>query len=64
MKPFTPYRNTRFEQLLNKQELKFLDTAISTTLDTTLESINNIALVTTGDTNSNRDGSSIYVRIH
>ena len=62
MKPFTPYRNTRSEQLLNKQELKFLDTAISTTLDTTLESINNIALVTTGDTNSNRDGSSIYVK--
>ena len=62
MKPFTPYRNTRSEQLLNRQELKFLDTAISTTLDTTLESINNIAIVTQGDANNNRDGSSIYVK--
>jgi len=62
MKPFTPYRNTKSQQLLNKQELKFLDTSISTTLDTTVEVTNNLCIVTQGDANNNRDGAVIRVK--
>lgn len=60
--PFTPYRKTQSAQLLNKQELKFLDTAVGITLDTTVEQVTSLNLVTQGDANNNRDGSVIQVK--
>lgn len=62
MKPFTPYRKTQSAQLLNKQELKFLDTAVGITLDTTVEQVTSFNIVTQGDANNNRDGSVIQVK--
>jgi len=62
MKPFTPYRNTRSQQLLNKQELKFLDTAVGITLDTTVEEVTSLNLITQGDANNNRDGSVVQIK--
>lgn len=62
MKPFKPYRNTRTQQLLNKQELKFLDTAVGITLDTTVEQVTTFNAITQGDANNNRDGSVVQVK--
>jgi len=62
MKGRAPVSNYKPTNPLDVQELKFLDTAISTLVDTTTEVINQIALVTTGDGASNRDGQMIRVK--
>jgi len=61
MAPFTPNRTKR-QTALNRQELKALDTGISTVVDTTTEVINQIATVVQGDSFNNRDGATILVK--
>lgn len=47
---------------MNQQELKVLDTSISTLIDTTTEVVNNtLNLVTQGDSFNNRDGATIQI---
>lgn len=60
----SPRRKVRRQNaVLNRQELKAFDTAISSTLDTTTEVINtSLNLVQTGDTFQNRDGATILVK--
>jgi len=60
-KPFTPARVPRSKSF-NRQELKALDTGISTNVDTGTEVINQIATVVQGDGFQNRDGATILVK--
>lgn len=63
MKGRAPIANYgRATTALNSQELKVKDTAISTLVDTTIEVINQIALITEGDGASNRDGQVVKVK--
>lgn len=57
-----PISNLRRTNALNKQELKVLDTAVSTLVDTTTEVINQLCLVTQGDGPTNRDGQVIRIK--
>jgi len=62
---FVPPRGQGYlsaQNILNKQELKFFDTAISTAIDTTTEVITQCNLVDQGDTASTRDGNIIEVK--
>lgn len=58
----TPY--TRPKSVLDRQELKVFDTAVSFTFDTTGEvpATGQLSLVTVGDTLNNRDGAVINVK--
>lgn len=61
--PFQPKRIFRQNAILNRQELKYLDTAISTSIDSTTEVITGSCnLVTQGDGATNRDGNVIEVK--
>lgn len=57
-----PIANLRATDSLNKAELKFKDTAISTLIDTTTEVINQLSIITEGDGASNRDGQVVRVK--
>lgn len=58
-----PIANLRPKPGLNTQELKFLDVAVSTLVDTTTEVINQLCMgVTQGDAATNRDGNVIKVK--
>jgi len=60
--PFTP--NRKAKQMLNRQEMKFFDTAMSFTFDSTGEvpATGQLALIVQGTGNTNREGYLVTVK--
>lgn len=62
MKPFVP-RRPNAQRLLNKAEVKGIDTNISTLVDSTTEVITNTCnLITQGDSFNNREGATVMIK--